>query len=150
MNSSKSPPGLQRNISTHRLHKKQVFWQIIVPLIIGIPILLTLAILALLSGSESISHWADISLIFLSIPLMLIGLFISALIVSLTIGVYRLMQYTPTYAYLVQHYACLVRTHVLQGCNVSVEPILFVRSTTAAIRALFAKILLSKSSSRNE
>lgn len=150
MNSPKSPPGLQRNISPYRLHKKQVFWQIILPLSIGIPILLTLVILALISRSESTSHWADVSLIFLSIPLMLLGLLISVLIVSLIIGVYRLMQFIPTYAHLVQKYAFLVGSRVLQACNISVEPILFVRGTTAAIRTLFTKILLVKPGSHTK
>jgi len=150
MNSPKLPPGLQRNILTQRLHKKQVLWQIILPLCIGIPVLFTLGILTIFSGSETVSHWADISLIFLLIPLMLMGLVISALIVGLIIGISRLMQYIPTYAHLVQQFAFLVKGRVLQRCNISVEPILFVRSTIPAIRVLFARILLAKWSPHNK
>jgi hypothetical protein len=150
MNSPKLPPGLQRNMLTHRSHKKQVFWQIFLPLCIGIPVLFTLAILTIFSGSETVSHWADISLIFLSIPLMSMGLLFSALIVGLIFGISRLMQYIPTYAHLVQQYAFWVKSRVLQGCNISVEPILFVRSTIPAIGVLFAKIQSAKLSPHNK
>jgi FtsH-binding integral membrane protein len=131
---SRLPP--KRNPLTHRLHQREVLLQVTLPLAIGLTALLVLAVLASISGPESASLFADVSLIWLIIPVMVVSLIFLVLLAALAYGVIWLVGALPGFAYQVQGFFTLVATKSKQVGDVIVEPILRVQSLAASLRML--------------
>ena len=78
MNDFPSQPALVRNPVTRKRHQKEVLWQITIPMLIGSLILLVLAALAVAAATGIVPgdtrRWADISMIWLIVPVMLVTL----------------------------------------------------------------------------
>lgn len=131
------PPRLpERNPETQKAHSRQVLWQITLPIAIGVIVALVFAVLATMAGPAEASLWADISLIFILIPLMVVSLMFIALFAAMGYGVYRLLQILPGYARRGQDLALKLEQRVRTGSDLAVEPILRVHSWRASIRAL--------------
>jgi hypothetical protein len=78
----------ERNIVTMQRHRREMWLQITLPLVIGIFILLVFSVLVVLGENSDIRRWADISMIWLIIPAMFftfIGLLLLAGSVYLTV-----------------------------------------------------------------
>ena len=129
----------ERNPATHQSHRRQVFWQITAPFVVGILIILTLAVLSALSGDASISRWADISLIWLIIPSMLAALVILVLLAGVTYGVIWLIGTIPRYSRQAQDILVTIESKVKQVSDAVVEPVLRVESFKASLHALFRR-----------
>jgi hypothetical protein len=93
----------QRNRQTEQKHQHEVLWQITVPLSLGALVLLIFSVLVVLGTSDKVSQWADISVMWLSIPMwffafltmiILAGLvyLIVRVIIELPFLFYRLLQ----------------------------------------------------------
>jgi hypothetical protein len=134
------PPKLpERNPETHKAHSRQVLWQVTVPLAIGVILALVFAVLATMAGPAEASLWADISLIFILIPLMVVALLFIALFAAMGYGVYRLLQILPLYARRAQVFVFKLGQRVRTGSDLAVEPILRIHSFRAGVRALRRK-----------
>ena len=95
--------------------------------------------LAILSGvaatrsSSSVSLWADISLIWLIIPMMFMALVIMALVIALVYGLNRLLKVTPHYTGLAQYYTFWFNAQVTIWTDKLVKPVLFIKSWLGSI-----------------
>jgi hypothetical protein len=80
--SPNATPGLRaRNTRTQALIRRDVIWQIALPLGLAVLAVLVVAVLLILPGGAPYrSVWADISLIFLIVPALIVGLIILALL----------------------------------------------------------------------
>lgn len=125
-----------RNPITKRAHARQRLWQIILPLVIGVIAAIALLVLAGLAGAAQTSRWADISLIFLVIPVMVVSLIFLALGAGLIYALVRVLQVIPTFAFRAQNLFTLIEDRVRTGANLAAEPIIRVSSWLAAIRTL--------------
>ncbi len=131
-----------RNPTTERKHRREVFLQITVPLAVGVMLILLAAagvIWAGIANTGNVSAWADVSLIWLVIPLMLVvflflGL-LAGLVYVLTLGLQRL----PFFMHRVQVFFRLVDMRVRKVANGSVEPVMRVQSFSAAWKALWRR-----------
>lgn len=129
-------PILPRNPVTHQRHRREVFWQITFPLIIICVILLALAILATGLSTESASTWADISIIWMIIPALLISLLT---MIFLAGGVYLtlwLIQNLPFYFFKGHNWFLLVNLRVGRVGDSLTEPFLRLRAWKAGASAL--------------
>jgi hypothetical protein len=64
----------ERNLETYQKHRREIFWQITIPLLIGVLIVLVVAVGVTFGSAMDVSRWADISLIWLILPALLIAL----------------------------------------------------------------------------
>jgi hypothetical protein len=131
----------ERNPITHRNHRKEVFWQITFPLIIGISVILGLAvwtIMATATGGD-ISQTANTSLVFLILPTMLLAIIPLALFAGMAYGVIWLNKKLPANMRRVQDAFIRVRDGVKTGADKLVEPIIRFRSTIASLDAFKRK-----------
>jgi uncharacterized Tic20 family protein len=131
----------ERNTKTETAHKREVFWQITFPLIIGVLFALILAVLVLVSATSggSIKQAADAALICLIVPLMfftLIGLLIFG---ATAFGLVKANQELPFLAKQAQDVLERVRYQIQVGADKTVEPIIKIRSFLASISALKRK-----------
>ena len=133
--------------SSFRRHQRQRFWQILTPIILGGLITLAAAVLMVLSltGTVSginLSQTADTSLVWLILPVLIIGVFFGSLLLSMIYLIARLLNVLPQYTFLVQQYAALIEAKIKLWAQKGMAPIISIKSINAAVGA-FLKNLFS-------
>ena len=140
-NTSLPPQTPARNPETHAEHRRQMLWQVFVPLGVGAVLLLgacVLPVVAIVRGGD-VSKWADTSLIWLLVPAMFFSLIPLALLGGLVYGVLKLFENMPGWMYRLQGIFELVRVKVREYSDKAVAPVIKVNSFTARITAAFPK-----------
>lgn len=140
MNDSQPPSLPERNPVTHQKHRGEVLWQITLPLAIGGVYVLVTTIIAISGEREAVSLWADISLVWLILPIIVITLVFTLILAALLYGVTRLLGALPLYARQAQNIFTLIGVRVRKGADAAVEPVLRIQGLLAAWRALRRKL----------
>ena len=83
--------------SSLQRHKKQRFWQIMAPILLGGLVTLAAAVLMVLAltgtvGGISLSQYADTSLVWLILPVLVLGVFFGTLVLGMFGRVYRIYR----------------------------------------------------------
>lgn len=86
------------NPKTRRAHRGEVFWQIVLPLLAGVLGGGFLIYLLLAGGSGSIERGAQIAIILLVLPTLLLGFALLALLLVLNGGIDKLLSWLPPQA----------------------------------------------------
>jgi hypothetical protein len=127
----------ERNPQTHAAHRKDVGWQITLPLVIGC-LVLVLAIAGVIwaaaSSNPQVSRLADISLIWLILPALFFALLGLGVMIGITYLVSKLLGVLPGYARLVQDTFTNIYAKALKANNALVAPALKLKSWSAAAR----------------
>lgn len=127
----------ERNPITHAKHRKEVFWQIIFPMLIGVLLVLVVSIIVLLSATHeatNLSRWADVSLIWLILPSLFFALLLLIFLGGVVYLVTVLLQITPRYACIIQNYFELGKYKVIQISHQITSPIVKGKSMWAVVR----------------
>ena len=127
------------NPVTHQKHSHEVLWQITVPLLVGVVVVVALAVLVTFGSAARISRWADISTIWLIIPGLFVGLVFIALFGGITYLLLLAIRKLPPYARLAQAFFVKVNTAVRKASDKAVEPVLKVEGWRASWRALWRR-----------
>ncbi|MBL1197407.1 MAG: hypothetical protein HND51_23955 [Chloroflexi bacterium] len=127
------------NPVTRRNHKREVLWQITLPFLAGLLMLIVLATLLTLNEVGTFSNWAEISTILLIIPLLILSLIPLALFATLAYLIMMLIPNIPPYARLVQDAIRKVGHYARRGADMAAEPILRTQSFSARLRTLLGK-----------
>jgi len=131
----------ERNPSTHKAHRREVGWQIVLPLTCGSLIILGLAIWTVVGTIQggNVSQPADTSLIFLLIPTMIIAIIPLALLAGLAYGIITLNKILPQYFFKAHEAMRKVQDGIQIGTDKLVEPIIRLESMLAALTVLKRK-----------
>jgi hypothetical protein len=132
----------ERNPATAAVHRREVRWQITVPLILGGLVIVALAVWAGVTGRPAQATWADISLIWLIIPTCVFGLITLLLLGGLTYGLVRLIQKLPGWMLSLQGMVYNLGVLVRRLDDRIVAPILRVRGWLASLQTLRRKLRL--------
>lgn len=121
--------------------RREVFWQITLPLLVGVILILGLGAWTIFTTvqGESIRQAADTSLIFLLIPNMAMAVIPLVLFAGLAYGVIWMNKNFPAYLHQAQDAFIKVRDGVRQGADKLVEPVLKFKSSLAAWHVLKRK-----------
>ena len=128
---------LPRNPITHREHKREVFWQITLPLLAGILIILATVgaiIFFTIQPMTDVERWADVSLIWIILPSLVFALIFLVLLAGLIFAVSFLIRLIPRYAFVIQLYFEQGKSKIGQVLNLIAEPFLRINSIWASIR----------------
>jgi hypothetical protein len=125
-----------RNPRTQALIRRDSLWQIFLPVALALVGVVVLGVLVVAPvGAGTRSAWADVSLIFLLIPtMMLFGLIVLALLAGLVVAVYYGLRELPFVARLGQEYVALAAVWVKTGAGKASDVVLSIRSFTAGVR----------------
>ena len=96
-----------RNPKTHAKHRREVLWQITIPLLVVLLLLLGLVGLVIWSSVQAdpeVSRWANVSLVWLVVPVIILSFIFLLLLSAITFGVIKLIQVLPGYARLADRY----------------------------------------------
>jgi hypothetical protein len=124
-----SAPAPERE--SYAKHRREVNRQILLPIIlvtlVGVGFA-TLSGFAAAGNKPAVGLWADISLIWLIIPMMFLALLILILMIALIVGLRRLLEISPYYTGLVQAYALLINVRLTIWTDKIIQPVLTIRS----------------------
>ena len=136
-------PKLQQPVhESYRRHRRELVWQIILPVALTalfIVVLIVLINIATFNEGGDVGRWAAISTIWIVIPVMVAGLILLALLVALVYLLKRLLGITPTYTGLAQDYVHKAAAYVKRGTEMAVKPVLFLDGIGASLKALFGR-----------
>jgi hypothetical protein len=112
-------------------HRRDINRQIVLPVILATFVGIGLAIFsgfAMVTKNNSVSLWADISIIWLIIPMMMLALVILVIMLALVYGMKRLLKVSPHYTGLAQTYALWLNTEVSIWTDKIMQPILSIKA----------------------
>ncbi len=135
----RTPNQMRRNPLTHLAHRREVFWQITAPLVVGGLVILAAAggvVWAGASGAGDLPGWADISTVWLIVPAMFFSLVFLVLLLGIIYGVTWLLGRLPGWFLQVQDIFLLIKFRLLTLNDKAVEPVLRTRQSQAAVQAL--------------
>ena len=124
-------------------HRRQTFWQILLPVILAslaVIALVVFASIATVSESTMPATFANISTIWLIIPLMVVGVMFFLFTVGLIFLVSRLLRNIPAYTRLVQIYLQIFSIRVDSILDRIAQPQIAVLSRWAAWREFWRKV----------
>ncbi len=129
----------ERNPRTHAEYKRQVFWQITLPLLLGL--LLGLAAIGAIVFSAvqpvtDVARWADVSIIWIILPSLFIVFLFLVILVALAYAVSLLIKVIPRSARILQLYFELGRDKVAQLADLVVQPVIKIQGFQAALRRI--------------
>ena len=131
------------NTSPAAQHRRQMIWQVWVPLIASIVVVLAIAILAVVGtvqGSSEINRWGNISAIYLMIPNVFVNLVVVALLGAVIYGLSKLYKKMPLWMFIARMRAAQMAVLARRGADALVQPVIAVNSYDARVRAFWKKI----------
>ncbi len=132
-----TPPSapLPRNRRTEAIHKRETFWQIYVPVGIGLVITVGVGVLAALSawrgGGAMGRVWADVSAVFVVLQAMAIVLPLLLVFAGVAVGLELLLRRSPPYFKIAQDYAARISREAVRATRYVTEPVVQFRSVVA-------------------
>ena len=128
---------------SYKRHRKQLVWQIIMPVVLTSLLLVALIVLiniATFRDGGDVGRWAAISTIWIVIPIMLGLLVVLALMGGLVYLMQKLLNITPTYTSLAQDYVYIAEGYIKRATEAIVKPVLQLNGILASINAFFERM----------
>ena len=125
---------------TIRLHKRQFVWQILLPILLVLLLGLTVGVLTITASLANASHaslWADVSIIWLLIPALLVALAAIAMLGFAIFGLAKLLQVAPTYTGKAQGIFVLVNALIRKVADGTTKPFVWFQQAGAALKSIF-------------
>lgn len=133
-------PPMHPNPITQRRFRRSVWLEIYLPLVAGSLVLAGVAAgIVLAARGGTISAWADVSLILLILPGLVLGAILAAIAGGLAYGVGWLIGKAPPYFNIAQDFVERLAKGVRRGSDVAVAPVLGANATLAALKSLFRR-----------
>lgn len=130
----------RRNPFTYKQHRRQIFWQIYLPLIVLGLLGMLAGVFAIITPAENSRLWADISLIFI-IVIIMVGLTILLIMTLVSIyAVQRISLIFPYSFYRVQGFMERLNKRIRSVADKAVEPILRYESALEGTRAFIRRL----------
>ena len=114
---------------SYQLHRKQIWTQILLPILLTVLVFIAIIVITCLStfrGSGDVSRWAAISTIWLVLPVMIVGLVLLAILFAIIYLLARLIGIIPPYSDQAQRFVFQIEGYVKRGTDMIVRPALFV------------------------
>ena len=126
-------------------HQREKIWQILIPLIAGLLLILAVGVVVILTASRSaaggpVSQWADTSTIWLILPVIMFTIIGALILIGLIYLVAKLINFLPPYANLVQAYGDLIEAKVSLVTRKIVAPVITVKSTQAGVKGFLSAL----------
>jgi hypothetical protein len=124
------------NPVTEARHRHEVIWQVFLPVAIGAVLVMLLMLLTISGSNYWVSKGADVALIWLISPQLVVSVIVIVINAAFIYGLFRLMQVLPGYSRLILNYFLAAGVYVSQFSNKVVSPILRTRTISASMRQL--------------
>jgi hypothetical protein len=129
---SESPIPLPERESVAK-HRHQFSRQIILPMVLAVVVIIAVAVLvgiATFSWSGDVARWAEISTIWMVVPLMFFGIIMLALFAGLVYGLGYLLKIAPRYTGIAQNWLLWLNYKIQLITDQIIEPVLQLKAWT--------------------
>ena len=127
---------------SYRNHRRQLAWQIILPITLTMILCIALIVLinvATFRDGGDVGRWAAISTIWIVVPIMIGSLIVLALLGGLVYLMAKLLNIMPTYTGMAQDYVHIAVGYIKRGADAVVKPVFFIDGLGASIRVFFGR-----------
>lgn len=114
---------------------RQIWLQIYLPLFVGVLALIGLVVFLRSGGVGTASAWADASTVFLLMPVIILGLFLTLACIALSIGLGYLIGWLPGPIRKGWEVLLRVESGVRRGADVAARPMISAKGLWASMRA---------------
>ena len=124
-------------------HRKQLTWQIILPMVLTSILLIALIVLiniATFRDNGDVARWAEISTIWIVIPIMVGMLILLALLGGIIYLLAKLLDITPRYTGQAQDFVYKVAAAIKRGLDAVVKRFIEIQGVLTSIREFFQKL----------
>lgn len=122
-----------------RAHRRQVFWQILVPFLAMTGLIVAGAVLVVSGAAASTRVWADVSLIWILAPMLVLALLLAVLLGSAIYGLAKLAQVMPRYTSRLQDLVAGAAGVVRRTADGITKPLFWLKKAGASAQALLKK-----------
>lgn len=140
MQAKVTPPVVPIQPTPSATHRRQKLWQIWVPMIVTILIVLgleTWAIIGAVQGSPQVDRWGAVSAVIVIIPVLFYGIIFLAIAGGLAFGVTYLLRKTPGVMFSIQSFMLRVALATRQVADSITKPVFATNTVTSKTKALW-------------
>ena len=119
-------------------HRNQRFWQIFLPIILISLLVISFGSYYIVGGTQT-RVWADISIIWISLPILMILLFSFAILVGMIVLMVQAAQKLPLLTRKVQRLFCLMEKKSIDATDSVLKPIFWINQMQAGIARIFKR-----------
>ena len=125
--------------ASYQAHKRDFIWQILVPMIVVLILVVIASVFTAMRPPGTASLWADISTIWLLIPLLIFALITLVILGGIIYGMAKLLSITPVYTQKLYVLIRLLTKKIEDMADASAKPIFFVEELSASIKSIFGQ-----------
>jgi hypothetical protein len=125
-------------------HRRQMIWQVWVPLITSIVIVLILAILVIVGavqGSSQVERWANISTVIVILPVLVSGLILLILVGGLAYGITMLLKKMPDWLLKAQLFMLHLALSIRRAADAATKPVFAANTLSARVSTLWRRFV---------
>ncbi|MFH1184646.1 MAG: hypothetical protein V1755_06355 [Chloroflexota bacterium] len=125
------------NHPSHRTHRRQVWTQILLPVLIGAAALVVgplIAWLAVFDGGGDVGRWAAISTMWVLLPVMIAGAILLVVLIVLIFVAGRIAGWIPRYSLQAQRFAAQAAGGTRRAAAMIRTPVLAVRGFGSRVK----------------
>lgn len=122
--------------------KKEHLLQIYLPLtFFSLLVIITSILVINISGTkiQSVQHWANISVVFIIVPLLFTSLIVLAIIILLIIGQVKLLKWLPIHSTNLHVFIMKIAVIIMNSSNKIVSPVIKSKSKLFSIKSIWKK-----------
>jgi hypothetical protein len=132
------------NRPTLQLHRRQRFWQILFPMVLVVILMLITGGFTIAAGQAENRLWADISIVWMVAPLLILALFLLAILVGMIYLLARLSSHIPKQTRRVQILFRRIGKESQKIADSAVRPVLWLHQFQGGIKSVFEKLKPAK------
>ena len=120
---------LPQDHPSYQLHRKQLWTQILLPILLAVLVFIAVIVLtsvATFRNNGDVARWAAISTIWLVLPVLIVGLLFLIILLAIIYLLARVTSPIPPYSYQAQKFVYQIEGYVKRGTEMLVKPLLFV------------------------
>lgn len=133
MNTTKNEIPVAGNPETRAAFRRRVWLRIYLPMLLAFMLVIMIPVSIGIASYGTTSIWADTSLIFLSIPMLIVGLVAFALMLGFVYLVSLAIVKLPLPAAKLQQIFKIVQAQLLRITNASVRPVISLRAIAGTV-----------------
>lgn len=131
--------GTKVNLESQRRHRRELWWQILFPLLLSVALISGGAYLLVSRGGASSEILSQIATMVLILPLLVIGLMLLIVLGALIYALALLMNWLPPNAFWLQGQIQRVSHRAIQAADLLAEPVLRLESWSSATKRIFRR-----------
>ena len=126
---------------TLRLHRRQRLWQILLPVLLLVVLMLAVAVLSVFAETGETRLWSDVAIILLITPMLMLALVLLVVLVVLIYSLGRLGRAAPNVTARMQATAGRLNSGVQRVAKGVVKPFGWLEEFSSAVKALVGILL---------